>query len=832
MMHQPRPEIGRRLLSRFCASLLSVSLLLGGCTTDGALRQRAETSLSGGNYEAGIREMQKSLSERPDSVELKAGLAQARAQASERLLSSAVLQRNEGKLSEATKTLERLLALEPGNDRAAALLLELETQGRQDAAVKSIEVAMAKIGPEAALRLTEQALKANDRHAGLIAMQRRLEVDRRQAQVLASQTLIAENRPISLDFRDAGLRTVLDVISRNSGINFVLDKDIKPDTRVTVFLRQAKFDDALDLVTSTNQLRRKVLDSKTIVIYPNTPEKQKEYEEQVVRVFYLSGSEAKGAAAFLKSMLKIREPFVEERTNMIAVRDSQETVQLAERLIALYDAGEPEVVLDVEVLEVSTSRLTELGVKLPSTFSLTPVAPNGAAGLTLGNVGKLTSNDVALGIEGAGVNLRREIGDVKTLANPKIRARNKEKASILIGDKIPVVTSTTGSSGFVSDTVTYLDVGLKLNVEPTVYADDEVAIKVALEVSSLGTAVKTASGTLAYQIGTRNATTVLRLRDGETQMLAGLISQDERKTGSRLPGIGDLPTVGRLFSDERDSNLKTELVLSITPRVLRNIRKPLAHESELWVGTEQDPKLRPVGGLRSVPSPAPAKQAASPAAAKAPKQAASQGEEPPSLQDTAAASRPTSAETAKGAPTASSPASAPAVESASAAANTASSESANDAAPVVPEGTPKDPESMEVPIELKLKGPKEVAVGDKLDVQVQLSSTLPLRGVPVQLSFDTSSLEFLDAIEGDYFSKDGQATSFTKSGKPRDGQLTVGVIRNRARGAQGDGLVATLRFKARSAGPAEVRVDSVLPLTLGAPPPETPTPQPLAIDIK
>lgn len=440
--------------------------------------------------------------------------------------------------------------------------------------------------------------------------------------------MLTESRPISLDFRDASLRTVLDVVTRHSGINFVLDRDVRADVRVTVLLRQAKVEDALDLITSSNQLAKKVIDARTVVIYPNTAEKHREYQEQLVRVFNLANSDPKGAAAFLKAMLKIREPFVDERSNLLALRDSPENIQLAERLLAVFDSAEPEVLLEVEVLEVSASRLNELGVKLPSSFSLTPLAPAGTDQLTVGNLQNINRDRIGVGFSpnNLTVNLRREVGDTSTLANPKLRVRNREKAKVMIGDKIPIVSTTTGTGGFVSENISYLDVGLKLEVEPTVYADDEVAIKIGLEVSSLGTATKTSAGSIAYQIGTRNANTLLRLRDGETQLLAGLISRDERSTSTRVPGLGDVPVLGRLFSSQLDDGKRSELLLAITPRVLRNVKRLNASESEMWVGTEASPKLRQVGGLQfNTPQPeakppvpgAPGTPAAPPSAAPA-----------------------------------------------------------------------------------------------------------------------------------------------------------------------------------------------------------------------
>ena len=749
--------------------VVMAATLLGGCAADQRIRDAAQESLAKGSYEESVRTLEAGLKAQPDSITLRSGLISAKSKALDELTVDASSLRLAGKFEEARQQLQRALAIDPGNTRVLALLSELATEVRQTAALLEAQTLEQKHRPDQAIRVIEQALKDNPRHDGLRELQRRLEAQRRQSQVVASQSALTELRPITLDFKDASLRTVLDVVSRNSGVNFILDRDIRSDVRVTVFLRDARVEDALDLVIGTNQLAKKVLDSKSVVIYPNTPEKQKEYQEQIVRVFYLASSEAKGAAAFLKSMLKIRDPYVEERTNMLALRDSQENIQLAERLVALYDAGEPEVLLEVEVLEVSSTRLTELGVKVPNSFSLTPVLPDGASNFTLGNLRQLTRNNVAVDLGSASLNLRREVGDVTTLANPKIRVRNKEKASILIGDKIPVVTTTTGTGGFVSDSVNYLDVGLKVNVEPTVYADDEVAIRVALEVSTLGAAVKTNSGTLAYQIGTRNASTLLRLRDGETQMLAGLINREDRSTASRIPGAGDLPVLGRLFSDQQDTANRTELVLAITPHVLRNVRKLEAQEAELWVGTEAAPKLRSYGGLRADLS------------------------LPINAQGAAAAQGRNNAQIA---PLAATPGNANGVTSGNASA---------------PDAKDKPPS-----VQVGWSGPAQVKAGDTFTVKILVGSDLPLRGMPMELSYDKARLQLVDTEEGEFFKQNGAATSFSKSGDNATGKLTVGVIRNQATGAQGDGVALLLKFKALTPGVAPLQLDKFTPLTLGA----------------
>lgn len=591
------------LLSSSLIAALCLTLLAGCAET--RLREQAQTALQAGQYEQAVQTLDTGLKSYPDSPTLRAGLVQARTEGLTRLLTEATAARATGRLDDATTLLERAKPFDPGLKRVTPLLAEIDTERRQRLALKDARQLVEQRKPAAALQVLTDALKDNPRHPDLLALQRKLEIDARQAQVRAAQTGLSETRPLSLDFRDANLRTVLDVVSRNSGINFILDKDIRQDTRVTVFLKSAKVEEAIDLIVGTYQLAKKVIDGQTILIYPNTADKQREHQEQVVRVFYLANAEAKNAAAFLKAMLKLREPFVDERTNLLALRDTPENVLLAERLIALFDAAEPEVLLELEVLEVSSTRLTELGVRFPDSFSLTPLAPVGASGLNLLNIEGITRDRVGVSVGGLLVNLKRAIGDVNTLSAPRIRVKSKEKAKILIGDKIPLITATTGPNGFVADSVSYIDVGLKLDVEPTVYTDDEVAIKIALEVSSLGTQIKTASGTLAYQIGTRNASTLLRLRDGQTQLLAGIISRSERTSANRVPGLGDVPMVGRLFSSQADSADRTELVLAITPHVLRNLRQPDAATGELWVGTDAAPRLRTVGGRLSVADDAP-----------------------------------------------------------------------------------------------------------------------------------------------------------------------------------------------------------------------------------
>lgn len=747
--------IARR--STAAVTALALCVLTAGCAQQRVLEE-GQALMRAGEYEQAVRTYEKGAALHPDSAALRSGWIQARGEAITRLVAQAGGERAAGRLDEADRTLARALAMDPTHARVLNLQSELQIERRQREALDSAQALADKQQYQAALSRIAEALKDNPRHAALQALQRRIELDVRQAQARAGTTSLSETRPISLDFRDAGLRTVLDVVTRNSGINFILDKDVSSEVRVTVFLRSARVDEALDLITSTHQLARKTLDAKTVLIYPNTPDKQREHQEQVIKVFYLASAEAKQAAAFLRAMLRIKDPFVDERANMLAIREPQETVALAERLVALYDTGEPEVLMDVEVLEVKASRLTELGVKFPEAFSLTPLPPPGATDLTLGNIRGLNSDRVGLTVSGLLVNLKRDTGDFNILANPRIRARNRAAAKIMIGDKVPVVTATTGTGGFVADSVSYIDVGLKLDVEPTVYADDEVAIKVTLEASSLAREIKTASGSLAYQIGTRNASTTLRLRDGETQMLAGLISKEDRTNASRLPGVGDLPVLGRLFSSTRDDSSRTELVLAITPRVLRNIRRPGAAETELWVGTDTTPRLRPAGGRLIELPPAP-----------------STGELPERADHKAPETL-----------------------------NAAGAGPVNDP-PAAIERQPK----------VHWKGPAQVKVGETVTVSLEIEAANlngGLRGAPMQFQWSPGHWQVLAVEEGEFFRQHGAATSFTHDIQPERAQLRAGVLRTPLTGAVGAGTVLTLRMKALTAGPAEVALLSMEPV--------------------
>jgi len=328
-------------------------------------------------------------------------------------------------------------------------------------------------------------------------------------------------------------------------------------------------------------------------------------------------------------MTKTRDIYIDEKLNLLVVRDSPEAVRLVEKLVKLADRPEPEVMLEVEIMEVKRSRMLELGIQWPNQLSvLTPeVVPQTIVQdgvviteqvprnvLTLETLQNITSADIAVSPNPA-LTLRKDTGDANILANPRIRVKNKEKAKIHIGDKVPVITSNVTSTGVTSESVSYLDVGLKVDVEPLVRLEGDVEIRVGLEVSNIVQVVKSTNGTQTYQLGSRNASTMLRLKDGETQILAGLIADEERNAATKVPGLGDLPLLGRLFSNNSDQLQKTEIVLMITPRIIRNVVRPELADSEFFGGTEsvasdQALQLRSGPQVRSRPGLRPGARAA------------------------------------------------------------------------------------------------------------------------------------------------------------------------------------------------------------------------------
>lgn len=572
-------------------------ILLAGCAAQ-QIHKDGMVLLGQGRYEEAVSKLAEATRKDPGDMQIRKDFFLAREQASNRLVAIGNAERTAERFDRAEEAYRQALRVDPGSGRAKSGLEAVAMDRRHASVVAEAQTLFKKGDAEGATTRLKEVFLENPNQGNALRLQR--QINERMAKDLASEPSLRANfqKPVTLQFRDANLRMVLESISKTSGINILLDRDVRADLKATIFVRNTSVEDTIDLILMQNQLEKKVLSDNTIFIYPNVPAKTKDYQDLKVRSFHLVNADVKQMQAMLKTILKTRDLFIYEKTNSLIMRDTPEAIRLAEKIIADQDIAEPEVMLEVEVLEITHTRASELGIQYPGTLTLTP---NVTAPATLGSllVRPTRDNLIASPIPSVTLNAHLDDSDTNVLASPRIRVRNKEKAKIHIGDRLPVFTNSvtplaTGAS-VTTGTVQYLDVGLKLEVEPDIHSDGEVGIKISLEVSTAGPPVTNAvSGTTAFQISTRTTSTVLRLKDGETQVLAGLIQDKEARTRIMIPGLGEVPVLGRLFSTHHNDNEKTEIVLSITPRISGTTKLQDAQSVEFWSGTESNLRSTPL----------------------------------------------------------------------------------------------------------------------------------------------------------------------------------------------------------------------------------------------
>lgn len=586
-------------------SALFIALIATGCaSTSSSHIQKAESSIAAGRYEEGLGALEAIASKDPSSSEARMALLRSRNTAAEHIAREAANALDAERLEDAEKLYNRLLAIDANNAQAKTGMQLLHDLRNRNARIAKAEELLSNGDLEGAERSLRGALLENPAHRKALALMRQITGRQIKAAPLTSALGPEFKKIISLEFRDSNLKDVFDAVWHASGINFILDRDVRSDTKASIYVRDVTIEEAVDALLMTQQLTKKVVNAKTLLIYPKTPQKMIEYQDLVVRNFFLAYADAKQVQTMLKTILKTKEVYVDEKRNLLVIRDNREAVDMAEKLIRAHDQAEPEVMLALDVIEVKRSKLSEIGITFPTQIGVGVGNP-----ITVQALRKLNSSGINVGIGGltgatgpgvvGALNLMDNNGNTNMLANPRIRVRNREKAKIHIGDRLPVVTTTSSStSSFVGQTVNYLDVGLKLEVEPQVMLDGDVVTKINLEVSTASQSKVTPG---FYDVGTRNTTTVLTIQDGETQVLAGLIRDDERESTSRLPGLGDIPLLGRLFSDESKSRDKTEIILAITPHILHNLSRPSADLMEYSSGTESGMQGSMGAGIPSVP---------------------------------------------------------------------------------------------------------------------------------------------------------------------------------------------------------------------------------------
>lgn len=594
---------GNISLRRLSAITLAVLVtMVSGCAGQLALRDGANL-VAADQVEAGLAVYQNALLQDSSNTRLRMAYVQTLERAIQSYLERAEKLYQEGRWIDAEMLFQRALGLSPRNERARAGLAAIERDGRHAALVAEGAAELRKGNLESARMKLSNVLSEDPKNTEARALLATLES---KDEASAKESVLAANfrKPISIDFKDAQLKQVFEAVASSSGMNFLFDKDIKLDQKTSIMLKNSTIEAALYYILMTNQLDHQVMDMNTLLIYPNNAGKQKEYQQLVVKKFPLLNANAKAIAETLKTLMKPRDLVIDEKLNMLIMRDSPDAIRLAGKLIALQDVAQPEVMLELEVLEVSRTRLQELGIAFPGSLTLVPLATSTGGTLKLSDLRNLNSDNIGATVDPLKLNARAVDSDTGLLANPRIRVLDREKARVVIGNRVPTITTAITATGIISESVSYIDVGLKLDVEPTIFLDNDVAIRVGLEVSNVVDQQKTTNGTTTYTIGTRSATTVLRLKDGENQVLAGLINDEDRRAANKLPGLGDLPLIGRLFGSNLTNANKTEIVLSITPRLIRNNRRQDAALVEFLSGTETSARRRPETAVQPVAAPA------------------------------------------------------------------------------------------------------------------------------------------------------------------------------------------------------------------------------------
>jgi general secretion pathway protein D len=521
-------------------------LLAAGCAT--TARDRARTAELAENFDEAVVEYTRALQDRPDDRTLRRDLERAR-------LRAALYHQAEGL---------RLTGL--GNYEDA--LVEYQIAAELNPTGRDIQDALRETGER--VRTREAARRAGQTEIEAL-------IERTRFLPPEGLELPDDFLPDSLVFRDASTRDVFTALGLFSDVNVVFDPAFV-DQRLSVDLRDARLTDAFTSVARSTQNFYRVTAPRTITVIPDTPAKRTEYEDEIVQTFYLSNADMDETIALLRLVLDLRRLSPVTATRSISIRDTPERVAAAARLIATIDKAPPEVVIDVELLEVDRQRLRAYGLQFASADDA--VGLDGALtvdtgrGLSIDDLGSLTAADIFVSnIPGLFYRLLKRDQHTHTLANPHLRTSAGQTAQAQFGDEVPVpVTEFTpfAAGGLQQQPVTsfnYRDVGVNIEITPHIHHNDEVSLELLIEVISV-------SGVGYGDIptfGERSIATTIRLRNGETNILAGMIRDDEREVLEGIPGLSDLPIIGRLFARNRLETQETDIIVTLTPRIVRGL---------------------------------------------------------------------------------------------------------------------------------------------------------------------------------------------------------------------------------------------------------------------
>ncbi len=380
--------------------------------------------------------------------------------------------------------------------------------------------------------------------------------------------------PDTVVFREASVRAVFSALGQFGSVNMIFDPAFR-DSIISIDLRATTFDTALASVAATTQNFFRVTAPQTVTIIPDTPAKRREYEEEIVRTFYLSNANVAETIDLLRLVIDLRRLAPITATNAISIKDTPERIEAAARLLKAIDKARAEVVIEVQLLEADRQTLREYGLQFasPGTFGLDAVIGiNESTGLSLDDVRGLSGSDVFVAnLPSLFVRLLESNSNTRVLANPHLRTSDGVAATAAFGEEVPVPVTTFApfaAGGISQQPITsfnYRNIGVNIDITPRIHHNDEVSLELGLKISNIS---GTGFGDLP-QFGNREITTSIRLMDGETSILAGLIRDDEREVLEGIPGLSNIPVLGRLFGRSKTETQETDIVLTLTPHILR-----------------------------------------------------------------------------------------------------------------------------------------------------------------------------------------------------------------------------------------------------------------------
>ncbi len=809
MMRVHKSAANRALVRlTYLAALVFLALIAAGC---GAARTfgRAESAARAGDWDAAVEYYRRAVQESPDRSDYKIALERAMINASHLHLNQAQLAEARGELEEALREYRRASDFDPPNRQLAAKVIEIERRIRDQY--------------EAQPRNNIAQLREQARQAG-------------PAPLIKLNEVLPELR-----FNNTSIRDILNFIAAATGINITYDRDYQ-DRAYTVQLTGVTLEQALTQILSANQLFYKVINQNTIMVIPDTAQKRANYEEQVIRTFYVSHADATELSQMINTIIRVPamavQPMVapNKTSNTITIRATTAVAAIIEKMIEANDKPRAEIVIDVQILEVNRGRAKTFGVDL-SSYSIAAVfSPEsdprttsgaataaGAATTTINTTPTFNLNTITRGVSTADfylavpsavVHFLETDTETKLIAKPQLRGAEGQKITLNLGDDIPVPSTvftplaTGGANTNPLTSFNYRPVGINVEMTPRVTIEGDVILDLLVENSTRSTDVNVAGQNLP-SFGTRKVTTRLRLRDGESNLLAGLLREDDRTTLRGIPGILRLPVLNKLIGSNETDVRTTDIVMLLTPRIVRTQEISAGDLSPIFIGTQQNLGLNGPPPLIAAP---PEAEPAAPLAQPAP---------PP-----AAAPSPAGQGAAAAAPGVSiiPPGSSPIPGTTAVAAAPAPAGPAGAPAQAVAPGAPPSANSNPVPtsagaqIVVTPPGPEFRVGGGPYTVAVSATNASRLSGLSLTITFNPAAVRVRAVQEGSFMRAGGIQATFTQMVDAATGRIDIAVVRTGdATGVAGTGLLAAILFDAVGGGAANLSVTGTATAPGGTP---------------